>query len=71
MNSRAPGWLEHVLRDLGVLAVEVPEFGDPEGVRQEARVGDEVGVGGEPVLEAEAQQRDAQAGSPGLGERSR
>ena len=47
----------------------MPQFVDPERVRQEPHVGDEIGVGRQAVLEAEALQRDAEAGAPGLGER--
>src|SRR5690349_8075709 len=43
------GLAEYELGHLGVLAVEVPELGDPEGVGQESRVGHQVGVGREPV----------------------
>src|SRR5687768_17265277 len=63
------GLVEHVLGDRGVFAAEVPQLGDPEGIRQEPCVGDEVGVGRQAVLEAEALQGDPEPGAPRLGER--
>ena len=63
-------WLGlHVVGDVGVEPALRPQLGLPVGVGQEAHVGDEVGVDGDAVLEAEADHVDLQPGRVGVAER--
>src|SRR6478752_2669321 len=59
---------EHVVRHLGVATVLRAQLGDPVRVGQEAHVGHPVGVDGDAVLEAEADDRDLEARRRGRAE---
>src|SRR5215475_10707578 len=51
---------QHVIADLGVLAGQITQLGNPERVGQESHVGHQVGVGGQAVLIAERDDGGAQ-----------